>query len=483
MSRINTNIPAIRAIHQLGRNQDDLNLRLGRLATGLRINRAADDPAGLISSERLRAEIRGIKQAIENGARASNVMSTAEGALNEVSALLLDLQVLVVAAANDAGMTDAEVAANQLQIDSILDSIDRIANTTTFAGSKLLNGEKAYILSGVPPAALESVSVFAAHLPNGGPRDVSVRVTQSAQTAQLAFVGANPGGTSTTSASTIEIKGLLGTEMLSFASGATLADVRMAINGISDVVGVSADVSTAGVGGAASALLLNSFSYGSNAFVSVEPLVGSFIVNGNAGTIVRDEGVDVGVLVNSQTTLAQGLRADVRAAGLDIRLYLNETFAQTLSSASFTIAGGGAIFQITPEISPAGQINVGLNPVNTTKLGNSVIGLLYTLRSGGNNGLFTKNFHTAQEIIEEAVDQVSTYRSRLGNIQKNHIETTINSQRVALENVTASESIIRDADMAVEVSALTRAQILVQSTQSTLQIANAIPTTVLSLLG
>ena len=133
MSRINTNIPAIQAVHRLEANHADLNLGLERLATGLRINRARDDPAGLIASEILRSEMRSIRQAIANSTRAGQVMTTAEGAINEVSALLLDLQSLIVEAANEAGLTDSEVAANQLSIDSILDSIDRIADTTKFA--------------------------------------------------------------------------------------------------------------------------------------------------------------------------------------------------------------------------------------------------------------------------------------------------------------------------------------------------------------
>jgi flagellin len=483
MTRINTNIPAIKAINRLDANQRDLNLRLERLATGLRINRGADDPAGLISSERLRAEIRGIEQAIENGARASNVISTAEGAMSEVSAMLLDLQGLVVEAANEAGLTDAEVAANQLQIDSILDSIDRIANTTTFASQRLLNGEKGYLLSGVPPSALPSVSVFAALLPSGGSREVVVQVTQSAQTAQIAFAGSNPGGTVTTSATTIELKGLLGAERLSFASGITLGQIRAAINTVAEMTGVSAVVSTPAAAGVGSALLLNSRSYGSEAFVSVEPLEGNFIVNTAPNTTVRDVGVDAGVLVDGQAAYVQGLRADIRARGLDLRLYLAETFAQTLSSATFSITGGGAVFQITPEISPNGQLSVGLNAVSTTKLGNTVVGRLYTLRSGEANALTSTNFQTAQSVVKEAIDQVSTYRGRLGNIQKNHIQTTVNSQGVALENLTASESVVRDADFAVELSALTRAQILVETTQSTLQIADSLPARVLSLLG
>ena len=91
MSRINTNLPALVAQGRLRNNQNDLQVRLERLATGLRINRGADDPAGLIISERLRKEIRGIEQAINNSQRVINVISTAEGALNEVSAMFLEL--------------------------------------------------------------------------------------------------------------------------------------------------------------------------------------------------------------------------------------------------------------------------------------------------------------------------------------------------------------------------------------------------------
>jgi flagellin len=144
MSRINTNVAALIGLRHLSINNDELSLRLERLSTGLRINRGRDDPAGLIASERLRSDIRGIQQAVENSSRAANVVLTAEGALHEVSALLLDLQALIVQSANEAGLTEEEVTANQLQIDSILASIDRIADTTAFADKKLLDGSQAY---------------------------------------------------------------------------------------------------------------------------------------------------------------------------------------------------------------------------------------------------------------------------------------------------------------------------------------------------
>lgn len=483
MSRINNNISALIGLRHLTENQAELSLRLERLSTGLQINRGRDDPAGLIASEGLRSEIRTIQQAVENSGRAANVVATAEGALQEVSALLLDLQGLIVQSSNETGLSQEEVNANQLQIDSILASIDRIANTTKFSDKKLLDGSHGYLLSGIPATALDSISLYSTLLPKGGTRVVTVTVTQSAQAAKLSFIGSKTNALSTTSAVTIELKGAVGTEVFSFASGTALADIKAAINNLTLATGVSAVISTPTAGSVRSALVLSSASMGSDAFVSVSPIGGNFISGTNKNTEIRDTGVDAGVLVDGQVASVKGVRADVRALGIDARLYLNKTFAQRLSSATFTITGGGAIFQLTPEISPAGQVAVGFNSVATTRLGTAVTGLLYTLGSGQTNDLNAKRFDVAQKIVEEAIDQVSSYRGRLGNLHRNQIQPNIDSQNVTLENVTASESVIRDADMAVEVSALTRAEILVQATQSTLQLANNLPRQVLALLG
>ncbi len=137
MSRINTNISSIQAMHRLGSNQQDLSLRLERLSSGLRINRGSDDPAGLIASESLRSEITGINQAIENSTRAVNVIATAEGSLNEVSSLLLDLRGLINKSANEVLSPRKRSRPTSSEIDSILASVDRIANTTQFNGVNL----------------------------------------------------------------------------------------------------------------------------------------------------------------------------------------------------------------------------------------------------------------------------------------------------------------------------------------------------------
>src|SRR5450432_4401918 len=187
MSKINTNISSLQAITQLSKNNTDLATRLQRLSTGLKINSGKDAPAGLIASEQLRSEITGINQAIDNSTRAGNVINTAEGALSEVSALLLEVQGLTNEAANTGALSQQEISANQLQVDSILNSINRIANTTQFNGVKLLNGSLDYTTSGVASTAIDVTQINSAKLPDNGPTSVVVQVTGSAQLGELDF--------------------------------------------------------------------------------------------------------------------------------------------------------------------------------------------------------------------------------------------------------------------------------------------------------
>ncbi len=469
MSRINTNIPALVAQGRLRRNQTDMTTRMERLATGYRINRGKDDPAGLIVSETLRKEYRSIEQAINNSQRAINYLSTAEGSLNEVSSLLLDLRMLIQSTANVGALSPDEMDANQQEIDSILASIDRVSNTTQFGGEKLLNGDLGYTLSGLDTSSIASVEMFAVRLPENSSRDVVIQVTNSAETADLFLTGTS------TSAVSIELRGNTGAEILSFVSGATVTEITDAINNLTAMTGVSAVVSSTGV-------RLTSTTFGSEALVSVKPLDGNFIES-NSGTTVQDHGVDATVLVNGQTAQVNGLEVSARSNSLDARFFLSQAFGQSATSTTFAVTDGGTIYQISPEVTINGQVHVGVPSTSTGNLGNTVYGFLNSIRSGNTNEVAAGNFVAAEQIVSTAIDQVATLRGRLGSIQKNQLETNINSQQVALENVRSSESAIRDADIAVEVSALTRAQILVQSTQSTLQIANSQPQSVLALLG
>src|SRR3954452_14567759 len=127
MSRINTNVSSLIAQRVLGKNNQQLNQSLQRLSTGLKINSGADDPAGLIASENLKSEQLGITQAIDNANRGNNIVGTAEGGVGEVRNLLTQLQSVVSATANAGGLTKEENHATRLQLDSILNTINRLA--------------------------------------------------------------------------------------------------------------------------------------------------------------------------------------------------------------------------------------------------------------------------------------------------------------------------------------------------------------------
>src|SRR5687768_11291603 len=147
MTRINTNISSLIAQKTLARSNGQLQTALDRLSTGLRINSGKDDPAGLIASENLRRDITASQRAISNTERATQLIATADSALGQISSLLNDIRGLVTEAANSGVLSDEQIAANQLQVDSSLEAIDRIAQVTTFQGKTLLDGGLDFISS------------------------------------------------------------------------------------------------------------------------------------------------------------------------------------------------------------------------------------------------------------------------------------------------------------------------------------------------
>jgi len=513
MARINTNIAGLIARANLARSNENLDTRLQRLATGLRINRGADDPAGLIVSERLRSELKGLEQGIKNSERASNVIATTEGALAEVSELLNSIKALVIEAANTGAVSPEEIAANQLQIDSAIDSITRISNTASFAGLKLLNGSLAYSLSGIDTTNLVKTQVFGASFGDRDSVTVDVEVVGSAQTAMLFMRSdfSSGGGTDGVlpSTVTIEIAGPNGVQEVTFISGTTIDDIITAVNDFSSVTGIEAarnnpsDVS--------SGIVFNSVEYGSEMFVSVNRLSGGSslvfakLLNDAPGPIdwsatstytpaETDEGRDVDVLVNGALATGRGLQVAVRTPDLDLSLLLSESFGTTISGTpeSFVITGGGSKFQLGPQVTGLQQINVGIESIAATRLGGAYVTLpgggqelqfLSSLKSGGDNALVNGRLDNASEILETAIDEISVIRGRLGALERNVLQTNIRSLQASLENITASESAIRDADFALETSELTRAQVLTQAGTAVLATANANAQTVLQLLG
>ena len=492
MARINTNLPSLIAQRQLTKNTGELSLRLQRLSTGLRINRGADDPAGLIVSERLRSEIKGLDQAISNSERASSVIATTEGYLAEISDLLNSVKALVVEAANTAGLSKEEIKANQLQIDSAIESITRISNTASFAGLQLLNGSLEYLTSGVATSAIAGVKIFGAQFGNQTTVPVQVEVISSAQVASL-FLSGNTAGSpgALLSSVSIEVAGNLGVQSLSFVSGTALSAVVAAVNTLKESTGVSAAL----VDGAdqTSGLTFNSTGYGSDQFVSVRKVGsgGAFfdVFTAQAGTVAqRDEGRDVVAIVNGALATGDGLTVSLNTPALSLEMLLDETYAQTLASPkNFHITGGGATFQLGPTITAAQQVGFGIHSVAASRLGGTTINgvrhFLESLKTGQANSLVAGKASSAAKVLENAITDISILRGRLGAFERNTLQTNVASLQVGLENITASESQIRDADFAIETTMLTRAQILQQAGTSVLATANVSAQNVLALLG
>ncbi|CAN5460934.1 flagellin [soil metagenome] len=474
MARINTNVAALTAQRGLAKSQANLASTLQRLSTGLRINSGADDPAGLIASEGLRSELSGINQAIDNSSRASNVISTAEGSLSEVANLLLNIKSLVVQAANSGAISQDEINANQLQVDSAVESITRISNTTTFAGLKLINGSLDYVNSGVANSAIQTLQISQANFGTNAAIPVQVNVITSARTADLQFRAS-----AITSSVTLQVTGTDGVQTLTFTSGTTASSIAYAVNRISDSTGVTADLINPS--NAASGIAFHSVGYGSKNFVSVTAQGGSFTTSDAVGsTATRQAGVDAVATINGALTVGDGLDLKLNTNSLNLELTLNK--AVGIGTTSFAVTGGGAKFQLGSEVTSNQQVNIGIQSVAASNLGDSSVGFLNDISTGGGSTLVQGNAAAASKILERAIKQVAILRGRLGAFEKNTLQTNQNSLSVALENVTSSESDIRDADFATETSNLTRAQILTQAGTSVLATANSTPQSVLSLL-
>jgi flagellin len=512
MARINSNVPSLIARSNLAAANTDLQTRLQRLSTGLRINRGADDPAGLIISERLRSEIGGLNTAVSNSNRASSVIATTEGALAEVSDLLSSIKGLVVQAANTGAVSDGERAANQVQIDSAIDSITRISNSASFAGLKLLNGSLDYTLSGVQSNQLAKVAVTSANFSGISNVKVDVQTLNSAQTANI-FLSASTGVF--LSATTIAVSGPKGVQEISIASGQSLATVISAVNNFKSATGVSA--SLLNPGNPNSGLRFTSTEFGSKQFVSVERVGGpagggwfhtykapdtfnlpgsislaSLQAGGNLIATGRDIGRDVSAIINGNLATGDGLNISVQnSSSVSVQISLAQSFATTNnSSSSFYITGGGALYQLGGQINSSQQTNIGIQSIAASRLGGTLINgslnYLSSLKTGGGNDLLTSkarnSFVEASSVLESSIDEVSTVRGRLGAFEKNTLQTNVRSLQSAVENLTASESSIRDADFAEETSKLTRAQILSSAATSVLSLSNQQSQQVLSLL-
>ena len=469
---IANNSLALTAQHNLGRSTVDFQRSLERLSSGLKVNRGADGPAALVISEKQRAQIAGLNQAIDNSEKAVALVQTAEGALTEINNLLVKVRSLAIDSANSGVNDEDALAANQAEIDNALDTINRIANNTQFGTKKLLDGS-----AGIQGVASQPNSV------------TFLNATEQTQEGQFAITVDTAGERASVESGAPHGNGLAADEILTIngvnidlVAGLTQGQVVDRINDFTAQTGVIAD--TGGTGGATR---LYTDSFGADATLSVisnlDPSAGD--TSEFANTTTNATGTDVVVTIGTDQFTGNGnvVTADGGAAkGLSLSIAEDSDPVQTVSGASGTVSVNdfSLVFQIGPNQNQSAQIAVGR--AHSTSLGIGVAGNQFANLSEINVSN-AENANDTLGIIDAAIDDITNLRGRLGAFQQNTLESTANNLRATLENTINAESVIRDTDFAEEISEFTKQQVLQQAGASVLSSANQVPQLVLSLLG
>ncbi len=503
--RINTNTSSLTALRNLRLADRAQQESIERLSTGQRINSAADDPSGLVISEQLRAQINSLQQAQENTQDASNMVKTADSALQEVSNLLSDIKDSVVFANNDGSSNTDQLQAEQDSVDAAISAINRIANTTRFAGKNLLNGNSGFNVNSATPEIMNDLTIREMEFAQGvDSQQFSFDMTRSAARGRI-----NIGNVAVSGDVTIRVTGERGSEDIQLNAGATSAEVMSAINQVGGETGVFAsNVATSN-----RHALTEEF--GSSEQVKIEVIEnngGGININGSTkteGDIVSSTGIDPQIEMNGQQFTGNGREFKIVNNFGNFEFKLNTdpdiSFVDSMaidasgfSGETFTVQNSGMQFQLNEKAQVTDQLTIGIESLNSSQQGMEEIpdviarslsgddnifqgGFLSSLKSGNENDLFTDP-DNAQKIVDEAITQVSRLRGHLGATESFNFEPNQDHLGVAVENLKSSESQIRDLDFAKESARFTRNQVLFQSGTAVLASANQVPQSVLSLL-
>jgi flagellin len=391
--RVNHNIIALNTRRQLRINNRELSTRIERLSSGLRINRAADDAAGLSVSEGMRAQLTGFKQAVSNAEQGTNLIQTAEGALNEVSAILIRIRELGVQAASST-LNDSNRTAMNAEVVQLVSEVDRIAQATRYNNTSLLTG--------FGNAVSQNLGVSDA-LASGTTGVVDVSIT-----------GAGAGN--------YTFLDTAGDNQITLTNGVASQTID---------IGPALDNDGGGVVATGSSIVAN-----------FDRLGIQLTLTGQRNASASDPASD-------------GFRdGDLGGTTLLVE------------------EGTGGTLQIGPNNTFSDRFEVNIGDMRATGVNLNLSGISVSTLSSAQSII---------PVIDLAINTVAQQRGDLGAIQ-NRLGFTVRSLENSIENLQASESTIRDADVAEEVSGFTRAQILVQSSTALLAQANAIPQNALTLL-
>ncbi len=501
---VNTNIASLNAQRNLNRSQSALNISLQRLSSGLRINSAKDDAAGLAISERMTTQIRGINQAVRNANDGVSLAQTAEGALSETGNILQRIRELAVQSAN-ATNSAGDRQALQSEVNALKTELNRIANTTSFNGLKILDGtyQNQTFQVGANAGAANTISV-------------SISGTQTSTLGNFSVSGANATnqeGTGSTTvaaatlaatdhsveAQTLTIASSNGSATAAIVDAASAETAATAINTVTGTTGVSATAETNATLATLSADGTVTFSLVTGeGSASISATVTTTDLSNLATEINKFTGT-TGVTATASgatLTLTHGTGKDIGIENFVHSGAAAETivFAGSSEAAGVTLTGPtGAVPAVTDSAYAIGEVtlnsSVGYSVQSTVA---DSAGSILNVGAATNVGATltavsavdlssASGASAALAVLDGALQAVSNFRGDLGAIQ-NRFESTIANLTATAENVTAARSRILDADFAIETAALVRGQILQQAGIAVLAQANVLPQGVLALL-
>ncbi|NHZ99218.1 flagellin [Massilia sp. CCM 8734] len=479
MSVINTNISSLNAQRNLSTSGSALATSLQRLSSGLRINSAKDDAAGLAISERFTSQIRGLDQAKRNANDGVSMLQTAEGSLQSTGNILQRVRELAVQSSN-ATNSAGDRKAIQAEVGQLLSEADRIAQTSEFNGLKLLDGSFGTATFQVGANAGQTIQATTANFRtnNYGNNEVSTTAPATLATTGTAY-----------SVGSFALQGLA-TSSIAVAATDTAQTLASTINGASATTGVTASAKTeeaitlapAGV----YSLAVTSDNTGTPANVTFT--VGAALnASGLASAVSAFNDVSSKTGVTAKLNDTNNGLILTNAAGNNITL-ANNSASASVTAASINAAG--TVGTTASVITGATSTSMGYVSMNSDKgfsigssgsnaVGTGVAATLNTV--SGIDVSTAKGSADALKILDSALANVNSQRASFGALQS-RFETAVSNLQSTSENLSASRSRIQDTDFASETAKLTRGQILQQAGTAMLAQANSLPNGVLSLL-
>jgi flagellin len=496
-SNINTNVASLNAQRNLNVSQGSLSTTLQRLSSGLRINSAKDDAAGLAISERFTSQIKGLNQAVRNANDGISLAQTAEGGLATAGDLLQRVRELAVQSVNGSNST-SDRASLQGETLQLTQELNRVANTTQFNGQNVLDGSLTSSQFQVGANSNQTISVSIASAKSTDIGNNLVNSTGAAGSISQAVSG-NAGNANNVTAQTLTIAGNGTTQTLAVTAGDSAKTIANGINGLSSLTGVSATAtSTATLSGVTNTGAVQFTLQGSNSTaVTVSATISSTsdlgaiaqAINAQSGTTnitaVADKQGNLTLSDNAgddikigNTTVGSGLDgAAVRGADLKdpiTGLSTGQGAATNFSGASTTTVGGSVDFSSSAgfAVSTGSGTTELISGASVGSRLSSVAAIDISTAAGANAAIST---------VDAALTAISNNRASLGAIQ-NRFASTISNLQSTSENLSAARSRIQDTDFASETANLTRGQILQQAGTAILAQANSLPNGVLALL-